>query len=198
MGLTRYSDAFIAALVYLFEFEGFISRDAADLGGFTYKGISRNIHPDWAGWAYVDTMQVRGLDEDQLEQLIELVRYFYYSEYWVPLRLEEVARINGKVAREVFECAVNLPWRKSCVFLQTALNVLNMRGEIYPDLEEDGFLGEKTQAALRSYFSGPGSEQDLEELLLNCTNGEQYIYYKNNPQVERQRGWFKRVRANLT
>ena len=52
-----------------------------DRGGQTYAGIARNAWPKWAGWAYIDAGDTPPA---------EMVRGFYRSNFWTPLRLEEV------------------------------------------------------------------------------------------------------------
>ena len=34
--------------------EGFYNNDPDDMGGETYRGVARNYHPQWEGWAIVD------------------------------------------------------------------------------------------------------------------------------------------------
>ena len=50
-----------------------------DRGGQTYAGIARNAWPEWAGWAYIDAGDTPPA---------EMVRGFYRSNFWTPLRLE--------------------------------------------------------------------------------------------------------------
>ncbi|WP_459945799.1 putative peptidoglycan-binding domain-containing protein [Desulfocastanea catecholica] len=76
-------------------------------------------------------------------------------------------------------------------FLQTAHNIAS--GYRYT-LEVDGLLGPKTIDTIRRYLTiQPGTPKLNEEILLNCCNGEQYIYYKANPNHKYFRGWFTRV-----
>jgi lysozyme family protein len=61
------------------KYEGGYVNHPNDLGGETYKGIARNAHPNWEGWKFID--QKRPVPED-------LVRRFYYEQFWKPLRCD--------------------------------------------------------------------------------------------------------------
>lgn len=50
---------------------------AGDRGGMTYAGIARNFHPGWPGWRVIDQGETPPA---------ELVRQFYRSNFWAPLR----------------------------------------------------------------------------------------------------------------
>ena len=92
----------------------------------TYAGIYRKAHPNWEGWKYLD----RGL-----EPPYELVKKFYYENYWKPF--EEVKDDNIRAL--LFETAVNLGVRQTVKLAQKVL-----------DVKVDGVLGPKTLEALNS------------------------------------------------
>ena len=82
-------------------------------------------------------------------------------------------------------------------WLQRALNAFNRRGELYPDLLDDGMVGRLTITALKAYFSsyqrfGKGG---TEAVLLRALNSQQGAFYLELSQ-ERQKdedftfGWF--------
>ncbi|MEE9384342.1 MAG: glycosyl hydrolase 108 family protein [Nannocystaceae bacterium] len=137
--------------------EGGYSNNPDDLGGETYKGISRVYHPSWIGWAIVDGWKAKHLqapenrDEGWLqnnERMQRYVREFYKAQFWDTWRGDDVLEIDGAVAAEVFDTGVNMGVQKAVYYLQRALNVLNREGESWLDLEEDGLMGSRTLTAL--------------------------------------------------
>ena len=90
----------------------------------TYAGIYRKVHPNWKGWKYID----RGL-----EPPFELVKNFYYENYWKPF--EKVQ--NEKIKALLFETAVNFGVRQTVKLAQKVLGV-----------KVDGILGPKTLEAI--------------------------------------------------
>ncbi len=92
----------------------------------TYAGIYRKAHPNWKGWEYLD----KGL-----EPPFELVKNFYYENYWKPFK--EVK--DESVKALLFETAVNLGVRQTVKLAQKVLGVT-----------VDGILGAKTLQAINS------------------------------------------------
>jgi Putative secretion activating protein len=77
------------------------------------------------------------------------------------------------------------------MFLQRALNVLNSKGKLYPDLEVDGAIGLVTVSALRGYLT----ERDEDTLVkaLNCLQGAYYVNLAERREKDETfvYGWFK-------
>jgi len=167
---------------------GLLSDDLQDRGGQTYSGISRVYWPDWQGWKFVDEW-IRTGEANNI--LPELVKDFYRVNFWNRIQGDKLAEISPAVAHEVFDSAVNMGVTQAVMFLQEGHNVGS--GGAY-ELVVDGKLGPTTISTIRVYLaSRPGSFAINQEILLNCMNGEQYIFYKNNPQHKRYRGWFRRL-----
>lgn len=189
------NDAFDLAFSITMRNEGAYSNITGDAGGETYMGISRVFNPSWSGWLVVDDWTAGYINTAARDAaLLDEVKEFYRVNYWDRFRGFDVAAVSTAVSTEMFDTAVNLGVRRAVEFLQTALNMQNQYGKTYPDIAVDGKLGQQTLNTLRRYLATePGSRKDNELILLNCMNGEQYIYYKKNSQHERFRGWFKRV-----
>lgn len=174
--------------------EGGYANDPGDLGGETYKGISRVHHPDWPGWRRIDA--ARGgagfpgsLDDDAT--LDRQVRRFYRQHYWDRMLGDQIP--DQRIATEVFDTGINMGLRTGVRFLQEAINLLDAEA---PDggIAEDGWLGEKTLKALARVLRSRGAE----ELLLKVSNilqGQRYIdIVRRKPDQARFiRGWLKRV-----
>lgn len=99
-----------------------------DRGGATYAGIARNFHPSWQGWRVIDQGETPPAD---------MVRQFYRSNFWAPLRLDEV--MHQEVAGNIFDFGVNAG-------LSTAAKLAQLVAGTTPD----GKIGSKTIAALNA------------------------------------------------
>ena len=99
-----------------------------DRGGMTYAGIARAFHPNWPGWRVIDQGETPPAD---------LVRQFYRSNFWHPLRLDEVE--HQDVAGNIFDFGVNAG-------LGTAAKLAQLVAGTTPD----GKIGRKTIEALNA------------------------------------------------
>jgi len=70
-----------------------------DRGGSTYAGIARKYHPDWEGWADIDT------GEMERPELFQKVRDFYRLNFWDRIRADDIKA--EKVSASIFDFAVN-------------------------------------------------------------------------------------------
>ena len=102
--------------------------DKDDRGGMTYAGIARAFHPNWPGWRVIDQGETPPAD---------LVRQFYRSNFWHPLRLDEVE--HQDVAGNIFDFGVNAG-------LGTAAKLAQLVAGTTPD----GKIGAKTLQALNT------------------------------------------------
>ncbi len=188
-------DHFREALSRTLQHEGEYSDDRNDIGGETFRGISRTYWPDWPGWHLVDMFLVNP-DQEGFKKsgIVELVESFYRSNFWNRIQGDKLSMFRPEVAYEVFDTAVNLDIPDAVRFLQTSLNMQREVTRAFSELMVDGKLGPRTITALKLYLdTEPGDPESNEKILLNCMNGEQYIHYKNNPQHVYFRGWFLRV-----
>ena len=111
---------FEQAMAALDRAEGVLSDHPDDAGGMTYRGIARNFHPKWAGWAYVD----RG--EPVPNNLVVL---FYKSVFWTPIRGDKI--INQRVAYSLFSYSVNAGVEPAVTMAQKVLYV-GIDGKVGP------------------------------------------------------------------
>lgn len=184
--------------------EGIYSVDPTDPGGETFRGISRKYHPEFPGWPDID--RIKSTTPAGAENVAAALRHhrelehmaldFYEAHFWNPLRLDEV--IDGRIAAELFDQAVNLGRSTAVRHLQVCLNALNRNGELYVDLVEDGEIGEKTLGALRAYLEREAFYEEAVHVLLVMLNTCQGWHYleamRKSPTKEKYaRGFFKRV-----
>lgn len=78
--------------------------------------------------------------------------------------------------------------------LQRWLNVFNLRGRLYPDMDADGRIGPRTISALRAFLNNRG--QDGERVMLtalNCTQGDRYLELAEKREANESfvYGWLK-------
>jgi lysozyme family protein len=112
---------FEVALQFVLDHEGELVNHPYDRGGLTYRGIARKVWPHWEGWKYIDKGSTPPL---------ELVRKFYYENFWVPLKCDS---LPPPIAIFLFDSAVGsghiLPTR----WLQRAVGA-----------KDDGIIGDET------------------------------------------------------
>lgn len=87
--------------------EGYLSDNPNDRGGMTWKGIARNMHPNWAGWKEIDKILANGgktVDIKLNRYIEEMVQDFYWLKFWRPLRCQEI--IKPIVRNKFFDTAV--------------------------------------------------------------------------------------------
>lgn len=107
-----------------------------DTGGMTYKGIARNHHPGWKGWAFVDANPKPAILEKN-EVLQEMVEQFYLVNFWQPIKGDRI--MYQATAEELFLSAVNIGIKKACMLAQEVAGV-----------RIDGVIGDKSISAINA------------------------------------------------
>ena len=139
------SDDFLKCVDIIFDNEGVYSNDENDPGGETFFGISRNYHPDWSGWLYVDNIDkeillnaysVENLKDNK--DLYYLVLEFYYKKFWKKMQLDYID--NFKLKRLLFDSSVNLGVKRASKILQKII-----------DVKVDGKIGKITLNKLEEF-----------------------------------------------
>jgi len=171
--------------------EGGYGNDPDDVGGETYKGISRVYNPGWSGWSIIDSAKSAGGFPGSLKTYTGLqpaVESFYKERYWDVNRLDSFPQ---SVAEEMFDTGVNMGVGRAGRFLQRTLNYLNRNGKLYGDLDVDGKIG---PASLNAMAACKGDERVI-LAMLNTLQGMHYMDYMDKSPSQRKyaRGWFKRV-----
>jgi lysozyme family protein len=139
------------------------SFDPRDTGGETMFGITSRV------------ARMHGYGGRMKDLPRETARAIARSEYWNPLRLQEVAAISAPVAMEVFDTNFNLYHGAAAMFLQKSLTALNREAKDFPDLTIDARIGVATLDALRAFINKRGKEGEL--VLLRCLNSLQCAEY---------------------
>ncbi len=135
-----------------------------DRGGPTKYGITEAV-ARLHGWQ----ADMRDLPED-------LAGRIYFDQYYQRPGFDQIHAISPATALELTDTGVNMGPEVAVKFLQRALNALNQQEKLFPDLKADGYLGNKTLAALRTFLTHRGVESETVLLkALNCLQGARYI-----------------------
>ena len=183
--------------------EGGYASDPDDLGGETYKGISRRFHPSWEGWDTIDNHQNTVRDMSSFDAALKsdnalqiMVGHFYQDHYWDRFQGNQIP--DQDIANELFDTGVNMGIDRAVEFLQDALNLFNKQETLYLDIAVDGKLGPGTMAALDSAIRRGRKFHVLKDM--NVQQGQHYrTRMKQNPTQEKfGLGWYNRVEISKT
>ena len=179
-------------------FEGGYSIDPDDVGGETYKGISRRYHPDWTGWPLIDAAKT---DSDSsfpsnlkdIEELQDLIAVLYKQLYWDRIWGNSIP--EQSIAEKLFDTSVNLGVKRAVGYLQDGLNLLNRNQKNYNDIVSDGLFGRNTLNALKTYLELDDNEPVYLLKIMGVLQGMQYIEVMRKSPVQEKfaRGWLKRA-----
>ena len=145
-----------------------------DSGGRTRFGIAERFHPELGDQFYTGP----------LDQALATARDIYRSDYWLPVRGEEIA--DQHVAAKVLDMAVNMGVRQAVVLCQRAVNAI----DLFPG-PEDGIFGPQTLAAVNQ----SNSESLLTGLREACTAFYQHLAAVRPEMRDYLRGWLARARG---
>ncbi len=153
----------------------------------------------WIGWGFIDSIKrtngkhsefLKALSENQ--HLNELVKEFYKQHFWDVIWGDELALADEKLAIDMFDMSVNLGSGRATEFMQRACNILNRKGELYPDIVVDNSFGPQTIRAFKSCIRYRGAETLYK--VINILQGSWYVsLMERNEKFEKYIGWFKRV-----
>ena len=151
--------------------EGGYSNNPADRGGETYRGISRRSWPKWPGWEKIDKIkQDPGFPEIiKYLQLEQDVKQFYRRLFWDEIHGDMIP--SQSVAEKLFDFAVNAGVKTTVKFMQESLNVLNLKGARWEDIDVDGNMGPATMRAVASCV------KKYEDVLLTMFSGRMINHY---------------------
>ncbi len=132
---------FNVALQKTLAHEGGYSNDPDDLGGETYKGISRKAHSHWHGWEIIAKYKSKSGFPTSLDNDVELqkeVEIFYWTDFWLPLKAFKM--LTQSTADSVFDFAVNAGIKTSVSLVQSVVGA-----------NTDGIIGDQTLAKLNAF-----------------------------------------------
>ncbi len=159
--------------------EGCYVDDPYDSGGKTKYGITHY------------TASTHGFDNVKNITKADAYR-IYQKSFWDTMSLDDIAGVSPLIAQELFDTKVNLG--SSAKYFQRCLNVLNKRGEYYPDLIVDGAIGPATIFAFRTFIKKRRNYGETVLFnMLNSLQGAFYIQLAERRQKDERYiyGWFK-------
>jgi len=163
----------------IIEVEGGYGDDPSDSGGETNYGIT------------VAVARENGYDGD-MEDLPKHVAFDIYSKrYWDSVKGDDLLYLSPDIAREVVDTGINGGVSGSSKLLQRALNVLNVREDLYSDIIVDGNIGPGTIGALTEYLEH--RPDYILVRMLNCLQGAFYVELAERREKDEKfiYGWFK-------
>lgn len=144
--------------------EGDYSYHPSDLGGPTRWGVTLAVARD------------QGYSGDMRVLPRETAFIIFKKEYFIKPGFGQVAKINERVAEELFDTGVNQGVYYAACFLQTCLNAYNRQQKDYADVTVDGKIGDKTIKALAAFFQRRGAQAEIALLKgLNVLQGARYF-----------------------
>lgn len=145
--------------------EGGYGNHPSDPGGKTKYGITQ------------ETARRNDYQGSMRDLPLQKAKEIYWNEYFLRAGLARIADISEPIAAELFDSGVNAGSGRAALWLQQALNVMNKKGELYPDIKEDRAIGPNTAKTLKLYLQKRGA--DAEKVMLRTLNGLQLAHYFN-------------------
>lgn len=177
--------------------EGPYDNDPKDPGGETVWGITRKYQASWPGWFIIDAVPpdkraAFSAEQGRIEAspLNACIKSFYNNGPWAGIRGNEIP--DQAIAEELFDSAVNCGVVTAVKWLQRALNIFNLQGLDYPDIEVDGYFGQQTLECLVQFYAKRGPD-----IMLKALDAQQGMHYmqiaEKNPNLEKfEAGWWTR------
>lgn len=141
--------------------EGRYSNNPNDAGGETMYGMTAKL---LRAHGYMG--EVKDLPLAEAQRIAKI-------EFWDSQNLDRVVLVSYPIAEEMYDTKFNTG---QC-YLQRCLNKFNRMGKLYPDIKEDGDIGDITIATLKLYMGKRG--KSAETVLLKALNSLQGAYYFN-------------------
>jgi len=156
-------------------YEGEYSDDPDDMGGATYKGVSKRFL-----LGIGDDREPKDLTDEDREDI-------YYRYFWLAAGCNKIW--SDLVAFKLFDMAVNLGPVKAVKILQVVINDNHFTS--MTDLKVDGVVGPKT---LEAFEAVEDSDYKIVSDMRELQEIEYYKIVSNNPIQEKfYNGWLRRA-----
>lgn len=159
------------------------SKSSGDLGGETYRGITRKNFPKWSGWKIVD--KSKPLKYNQIIKNVQLeddVRQFYYEQFYAPMKIDNIDSLL--ISGHLLCHGVNAGIGNAVKLLQQAIN------QAYSvSIKVDGVIGNITL----SYANGNKQNEVAKGFIQQRNQYYKNIVTKKPSQKKFLNGWLNRV-----
>lgn len=169
--------------------EGGYVNNPSDKGGETYKGIARNYHKEWGGWAIIDSYKSQSDIANTLnnnQELQTLVQEFYKNEYWNKL-VSPLNVTSDKINDYIFDMCVNIGG-----FAKIIQRAINANIPASEQITVDGIIGSGSKHKLQEAISAVGEDKFLSSLVEYRVKYYCDIVANNTTQAIFLRGWINR------
>ncbi len=130
-------EKFLKALRKTLKWEGGISNNPADKGGYTNRGVSlrflKAIGLDLNSDGVINELDLKNINDNS-------ILYIYKTYFWDKLRADEISSLP--IASHLFDIAVNSGNKRAVRLIQETCNYFEK------ELKVDGVMGEKTIKAI--------------------------------------------------
>lgn len=169
------NNIFDLALQLVFDLEGGYSDDKYDRGGKTQYGITESEYHDWLDRTGQDIKPIGLITLDEAKSI-------YYADYWELPKLDQVAKINPKLAIYTFQYGVNCGNKIGVKGLQYAVGA-----------NPDGVIGNKTLQAIENV----NTQQAIAKLVEHQRARYTQIVNGNPTQKVFIKGWNNRINKSI-
>jgi len=176
----EFEEAFQLSVVKWEKFK--LSNIPGDTGGETFAGITKKWFPEWPGWKLL--LGKGGVEAATIKKFVQ----DFYQDMWNKLRCDEMP---GPIARVVFDTRILQGPHPAGYVLQRGMNIANNKEEFWDDLVEDGWVGDKTIAAVKQ-VDGYLTQRVVQAMVL-ARAAMIYDLIAERPENEKFFGWVPRV-----
>lgn len=173
--------------------EGGYVNNPDDRGGKTNHGITESLARRYED-KLVSIFNWNGKMRDLTKQM---AYWIYKTHFWDFMKLDTVHHFHPLLADKMFDFGINAGRRTSVKVLQRYLTLNNNKGNLYPDLVIDGYVGAKTFHALERYLTVRQGVRGIWNLLHGFIAMQSAHYFDISESRERNEtftyGWVTRA-----
>ena len=158
---TSLIGAILASIIFV---EGGYTDDPYDPGGQTKYGITERVAREYGYKGEMEDLSLEKANEIYATLYVEQPHFNYFIE------------ISPAIAHKLIDAGVNVGTTRVSLWLQHILNVLSRDGLDYPQIKEDGIIGNNTINAYKALENKRGKDKAC-QLVLKALDGYQSTYY---------------------
>lgn len=154
--------------------EGGYVNDPTDLGKETNHGITIGL-----ATRYTSKLKSKFSWNGQMKDLTqEMAFWLYEMEFWNKMYLDDVCDRSRSLARTMFRWGLKSGSSRPVSAIQESLNCLNHKGDYWPELVVDGWMGKKSLDTMDALIKRRGRDSGM-TFLVAQTNADQMCWMKH-------------------